>query len=231
MTSVRLRRLQSDYEAVRALAHRHPRIAIEAVSGNPPDRYRLLLRVDSLRERGARVERAGEHRLEIVLPQGYPRDAPLCRMLTPVFHPNIAPHAVCIGDHWSAAESLDFMIQRVGEMLAFQSYNIKSPLNGRAAQWVAQHLEELPIEKREFFIDVAAPAKAPAEAPGAAPGAALAAACAGCGGPGPFDLCGDGHALCADCLARCPTCSRILCIRCGATICQVCASAQRGNSP
>ena len=50
MTSVRLLRLQSDYEAVRRLARLHPRIAVEGVSGNPPDRYRLVLKVKSLRE-------------------------------------------------------------------------------------------------------------------------------------------------------------------------------------
>lgn len=120
MSNFRLRRLQSDYEAVKRLVHLHPKIEVEGVSGNPPDRYRLVLRVRSLKEQGERIDLAREHRLEITLPRTYPRDAPICRMLTPVFHPNIAPHTVCIGDHWSAAERLDEMIQRVGEMLAFQ---------------------------------------------------------------------------------------------------------------
>jgi ubiquitin-protein ligase len=94
------------------------------------------------------------HRLEITLPSGYPRDAPLFRMLTPVFHPNIAPHAVCIADHWTAGQSLDALIQRVGEMLAFQSYNTKSPLNGLAAQWVEENIARLPVEAEEFFLDL-----------------------------------------------------------------------------
>src|SRR6185369_7881995 len=130
---VRLRRLQSDYEAIRRLVRVHPHIKTEGVSGNPPEVYRLFLSVRSLQQRGEELFFVDQHRLEITLPRGYPRDAPTCRMLTPVFHPNIAPHAVCIGDHWSAAQTLDQMIQRVGEMLAFQSYNTKSPLNGSPA--------------------------------------------------------------------------------------------------
>jgi ubiquitin-protein ligase len=156
MTNVRLRRLRADYEAVRRLVRLHPRIEVEGVSGNPPDRYLLVLHVRSMREQGAEIEPADTHRLEITLPGGYPRDAPLFRMLTPVFHPNIAPHAVCIGDHWSAGQSLDALVQRVGEMLAFQSYNTKSPLNGRAAAWAEEHLDLLPLEREDFFIDLAA---------------------------------------------------------------------------
>ena len=160
MTNVRLRRLMADYEAVRRLVRLHPKIDVEGVSGNPPDRYLLVLGVRSVRERGAAIEPADTHRLEITLPSGYPRDAPLFRMLTPVFHPNIAPHAVCIGDHWSAGQSLDMLIQRVVEMLAFQSYNTKSPLNGRAAEWVEENIDLLPLDREELVIDLGSSARA-----------------------------------------------------------------------
>ncbi len=212
MSSVRLRRLQSDYEAVRRLARLHPRIAVEGVSGNPPDRYRLVLKVKSLREKDQDIEVVEEHRLEITLPGGYPRDPPLCRMLTPVFHPNIAPHAVCIGDHWSAAESLDVMIQRVGEMLAFQRYNIKSPLNGRAARWVEENLDRLPIEPGEFLMDLDEAGEAAAAPPGA---------CSNCGAAVEApESCRGGHLLCASCAVRCETCGRLLCLLCGDLRCE-----------
>src|SRR5262252_10204597 len=154
MDNVRLRRLKADHEVVRRLARLHPKIEIEGVFGNPPERYRLRLKVKSLREQGDALTTVDDHRLEVFMPRGYPRDAPLCRMLTPVFHPNIAPHAVCIGDHWTASEPLDLLIQRVGELLAYQSYNTKSPLNGRAAQWVDEHRDQLPIDAEEFFRDL-----------------------------------------------------------------------------
>jgi len=215
-SSMRMRRLQSDYESVQRLAHLHPRIRVEGTRGNPPDRYVLLLKVRSLREQNDRLAIAEEHRLEITLPKAYPRDAPVCRMLTPVFHPNIAPHAVCIGDHWTAAESLDLMIQRVGEMLAFQSYNVRSPLNGRAAQWVEQNLERLPIDRDEFFVDLGS-AAAPADA---------AVACANCGTrlgeTAPARVCDQGHRLCADCGLECERCGGMLCLCCGVSACPRC---------
>ncbi len=205
---VRLRRLQADYEAVKRLVNRHPKIEIEGVFGNPPEKYRLVLRVKSLREHGDTLEIADWHRLEVTLPRGYPRDAPICRMLTPVFHPNIAPHAVCIGDHWTAAESLDGMIQRVGEMLSYQSYNVKSPLNGRAAQWVEEHAAEVPTDRTEFFVDTAAEPIEPARA--------ADAACSNCGAAGAeLASCGRGHALCDDCVLRCEKDQTVLCLQCG----------------
>jgi hypothetical protein len=219
MDNVRLRRLKADHEALRRLAHLHPKIEIEGVFGNPPERYRLVLKVRSLRERGELIEVATEHRLEITMPRGYPRDAPLFRMLTPVFHPNIAPHAVCIGDDWTAGEPLDLLIQRVGEILAYQSYNIKSPLNGRAAQWVVEHADQIPIDREEFFLDLAAAPPLSAEL--AIP------ACSNCGARGGgLAACGAGHLMCADCAMQCPACARLVCLACGHKTCQACRAAQ-----
>lgn len=220
MTSLRLRRLQADYDAVKRLVAHHPRVAVEGVQGNPPERYRLVLKVRSLRERGVEIEIANEHRLEITLPQGYPREAPLFRMLTPVFHPNIAPHAVCIGDHWSPAEGLDAMIQRVGEMLAFQSYNTKSPLNGRAAQWVEEHCDQVPVDPQEFFVDVS---EARREESGKR-------VCSNCGAEsGPFMQCRSGHHLCAACVVACPDCGKQMCILCHPTRCSACTVRSCAN--
>jgi hypothetical protein len=74
-------------------------------------------------------------------------------MLTPVFHPNIAPHAICIGDHWSPGEPLWSIIARIGEMISYQSYNTRSPLNGEAARWVEHHVEELPLDSVSLMPD------------------------------------------------------------------------------
>jgi hypothetical protein len=217
MDNVRLRRLKADHDALRRLAHLHPKIEIEGVFGNPPERYRLVLKVASLRERGETIEIATEHRLEVTMPRGYPRDAPLFRMLTPVFHPNIAPHAVCIGDHWTASEPIDQLIQRVGEILAYQSYNTQSPLNGRAAQWALEHTAQLPIDREEFFVDLAAPP---------APIQPRATACSNCGShDATIASCAAGHALCGDCVVRCSSCAGLVCLSCGETACAACRDA------
>jgi hypothetical protein len=115
--------------------------------GNPPEKYQLRYQIKSLRKDGdVEPVLATQHMVEIVLPRDYPRTPPLCRMLTAVFHPNIAPHAICIGDHWNAGEPLWSMVSRIGEMLAYQSFNVKSPLNGEAARWVEQNMDKVPLD-------------------------------------------------------------------------------------
>jgi ubiquitin-protein ligase len=220
MTTMRLRRLQADYEAVRRLAHLHPRIEVEGVVGNPPEQYVLEIEARSLRERDGRIGIVKKHRVEVTLPLTYPRDPPVSRMLTPVFHPNIAPHSICVGDHWSAGESLANLIQRIGEMLCFQSYNVKSPLNGRAARWVEENEHRLPIDSEEFFLDFS-------DAP---PEESRRVQCANCGSTdGEFTVCAAGHEICPDCTETCPTCGRILCIACGTVRCPECSEVPCAN--
>ncbi len=164
------RRLQADWEAVRKALEGNPLIQIAGTAGNPPQRYHVLYRVRGLEERAdGEVVEKDEHVAEITLLRSYPRQAPLCRMLTPVFHPNIAPHAICIGDHWSAGESLVAILVRIGEMLSFQSYNTKSPLNGAAAAWVEENLERLPIDPRPLTVAAPLPSPPPAPSPPLSP--------------------------------------------------------------
>jgi hypothetical protein len=40
------------------------------------------------------------------------------------------------------------LIVRIGEMLAYQAYNIKSPLDAHAAMWADLNAEKLPMDAR-----------------------------------------------------------------------------------
>jgi ubiquitin-protein ligase len=153
MSTVRLRRLQADYEKVRDYVNRHPRLQLIQADGTPPERYQLEYRIRSLRQTADDLSTVKSHMVEIALPLNYPRMPPQCRMLTPIFHPNIAPHAICIGDHWSPGEPLWSIVARIGEMIAYQSYNTRSPLNGEAARWVDQHVDELPLDPVSMMPD------------------------------------------------------------------------------
>jgi ubiquitin-protein ligase len=218
MDDIRLRRLQADYESMRYLVRVNPKVQVESVSGSPPTLYRLTLNVRSLREQAGSLTYVDTHRVEIRLPLGYPRNAPVCRMLTPVFHPNIAPHAICIGDDWSAGEALDALVMRICEMLAFQSYNVKSPLNGEAAQWVEEHLSELPLDSSFFFVEKDLDFEVVDTDNG------QQEKCANCGEPlgEGAERCEAGHYLCENCVIHCETCSRLLCLACGETVCPTC---------
>jgi|GEM_PF-682987 len=153
MSSVRLRRLQADYQNLVDYIRRHPRLRLIQATGNPPEQYQIEYCIKSLRQVGSELQESKSHLVEISLPRNYPRTPPFCRMLTPVFHPNIAPHAICVGDHWSAGEPLMSIVSRIGEMLAYQSYNVKSPLNGEAARWVEQNQEKLPLDAVSLLVE------------------------------------------------------------------------------
>jgi ubiquitin-protein ligase len=149
MLPPRIRRLKLDHEQLQQRFASWPLIRIAGTAGLPPELYRFqyLIRGLYLAPDGAILERS-EHLLEVNLSLGYPRRAPQCRMLTPVFHPNFDDSSVCIGDFWAASESLDDLIVRIGRMIAYQEYNTKSPLNGLAAKWAAQNTHLLPVDAR-----------------------------------------------------------------------------------
>ena len=149
MASPRIRRLASDHELMQRVLKDSPIIQIAGTAGLPPEIYRFtyLLKGLYVSASGEIVER-DQHVLEVNLSLDYPRRAPQCRMLTPVFHPNFDDASVCIGDFWAASEGLDDLIFRIGRMIAYQEYNTKSPLNGLAAKWAAEHTHLLPIDSR-----------------------------------------------------------------------------------
>jgi ubiquitin-protein ligase len=149
MPSPRTRRLLMDAEAIHARLSGWPLIVMSGKAGIPPEVYRFTFNIKGLYvdPNGNILERS-THVLEVNLSLGYPRRAPQCRMLTPVFHPNFDDSTVCIGDFWAASEGLDDLIIRIGRMIAFQEYNVKSPLNGLAAKWAEQNQSLLPIDTR-----------------------------------------------------------------------------------
>ncbi len=149
--SPRQRRLVSDFRMMRERFTSFPLIHLEHVQGNPPEMYVVSYRIRGIeRLRGDQVVYRDYHEVEIKLPGTYPRTPPTCRMLTPVFHPNIEPAIICIGDHWTASERLCDLVVRIGEMIAYQSHNIKSPLDGEAAMWTDLHGDMLPIDSRDL---------------------------------------------------------------------------------
>ena len=159
MLSPRIRRLKLDHETLLKRFAGWPLIQVAGSAGMPPEAYRITYRIKGLyvSPTGDILERQVHH-LEINLSLGYPRRAPQCRMLAPVFHPNFDDSSVCIGDFWAASEGLDDLIVRIGRMIAYQEYNTKSPLNGLAAKWAAQHTDLLPVDSRNIAPPAADPA-------------------------------------------------------------------------
>ena len=146
---MRTRRLRADAAAMAAAFADFDAITVEPLAGDPPEAYRVRFAVDSL-QRGADGQPVPrrDHTAEIQLTGDYPRLAPKVKLTTPVFHPNIDPASVCVGDHWTAGERLVDLVIRIGEMLGYQAYNIQSPLDGEAAMWADLHRDQLPTDPR-----------------------------------------------------------------------------------
>jgi len=83
-------------------------IRLMQASGEPAEVYKIEFNI-----RGIETVKSNQpvyrtqHVAEIRLGSEYPRIAPMCRMLTPIFHPNIDASAICVGDHWVAGERLN----------------------------------------------------------------------------------------------------------------------------
>jgi ubiquitin-protein ligase len=126
-------------------------IEIKSTIGDPPEIYQVEYRVGGLARGWRNKPRSRDtHLVEIALTSDYPRLAPQCKMLTPIFHPNIDQTTICVGDHWTAGERLVDLVIRIGQMIAFQDYNIKSPLDGEAAMWADLNRDKLPTDKRDL---------------------------------------------------------------------------------
>jgi ubiquitin-protein ligase len=175
MLSPRIRRLKLDHDSLFKRFSGWPLIRIVGTAGMPPELYRFqyLVRGLYVAPDGAILER-NDHLLEVNLSLGYPRRAPQCRMLTPVFHPNFDDSSVCIGDFWAASESLDDLIIRIGRMISYQEYNTKSPLNGLAAKWAAQNHGLLPVDPRPIAPPLNQSAEEPSLSTPSAPQSAAA---------------------------------------------------------
>jgi ubiquitin-protein ligase len=216
--SIRLRRLQAEYEQLANLLADHERIQIAEVMGDPPDRYVIEYHVKGLVEENGEIKGRETHRAQITLGHNYPRERPRCVMLTPVFHPNIDHLAICTEDIGAAGQTLDQTIIFIGAMLTYQAYNLQSPRNGDAARWTVENRHRLPLEGIDLMPR--ALLHSAEMAAGTTP-----EHCANCGRSGPeaeLQLCSNRHLVCERCQLACDNCRQLLCPSCATRRCEQC---------
>jgi ubiquitin-protein ligase len=156
VTNPRLRRLQADYESVRAEFSGHPNVTVEPVGNRlPPERYHVGFRLRGLVLEGEQPRYRELHEVDITLPRGYPAQQPYCVPLQPIFHPNIKDY-FCIADHWAAGTSLVDVIAKLGDMIQWRLYNPRSPLDAIAARWAVEQerseMEIFPVGKVDLGV-------------------------------------------------------------------------------
>ncbi len=150
--STRIRRLQADFDKIKDEFYGHKFIKVNPLEGNPPSRYLITYYLNGLKwdkMRNLPVE-IYQHEVEIYLHKDYPREKPQFKMKTEIFHPNFSSK-VCIADHWAAGECLADIIIQIGQMIQYQNYNPKSPLNQEAARWTIKNRHLLPVGNIDLY--------------------------------------------------------------------------------
>lgn len=148
----RLRRLAADWEQVKKDFASHKHIVVKPVSGDPPDIYHVTYFVNGIYLLpDGRIETLGQHEVEITLHSDYPRYKPICKINTPIWHPNFRDKEVCIGDIWGAGESLSDIIVNIGDMIQYKSWNSYSPLSFEAAQWAIENKHIFPVGTVDLY--------------------------------------------------------------------------------
>lgn len=151
--TARMRRLASDYEQVKKDFAGHKNIIITPIGDEPPEKYHVTYFVNGIYLLpDGRIETLGRHEIEITLHADYPRYKPICKILTPIWHPNFRDGQICIGDIWGAGESLSDIIINIGDMIQYKSWNSYSPLSADAAQWAMENKHLFPVGNIDLYI-------------------------------------------------------------------------------
>lgn len=150
--NARMRRIASDWEQLQKDFGNHPYIKVTPMGPEPPERYHVTYFVNGiyLLPDGS-IQTLARHDVEITLHADYPRYKPLCRILTPIWHPNFRDGQICIGDIWGAGESLSDIIINIGDMIQYKSWNSYSPLSADAAKWAIEHKHMFPVGNLNLY--------------------------------------------------------------------------------
>ncbi len=158
--TARMRRLASDWEQVKKDFTGHKNIVVTSIGEEPPEKYHVTYFVNGIYLLpDGRIETLARHEVEITLHADYPRYKPICKILTPIWHPNFRDGQICIGDIWGAGESLSDIIINIGDMIQYKSWNSYSPLSADAAQWAMDNKHLFPVGNVELYIADYASAK------------------------------------------------------------------------
>jgi hypothetical protein len=143
----RISALSGDFNEITVLTGWNKRISFEAENyfRNAPSIYKVTLDYPSfvrLSDDGHTPVILGNHRCEIELGAGYPRQAPRVKWLTPIFHPNINPenHMVCLGvlmDRYLPSLGLGRLVTMLAEMVQWRNFDAANCFNVRAGEWAA----------------------------------------------------------------------------------------------
>jgi hypothetical protein len=217
-------RLAVDHDKLQRLLAVTPAITLVESTGEPPTRYLLEYRVKTWSKdpQGTAIAPLDQVRAEFVLPDGYPRHPPVVRLLSPVYHPNVSGEQVALSPGWSAGTSLPLYLLRLAEVLAFQSYSLKFPLNPAAATWAEQQLATFPTDDTDFLHSLHLAEGILREAEGDLRPDDHCLTCQTTADQVPLHVAVSHHIVCERCLRLCAHCQMVLAPQSPQQACTVC---------
>lgn len=151
--TARMRRIAADCEQLKKDFANHKYITVSPIGPEPAEKYHVTYFVNGIYlQPDGRIETLGRHEVEITLHADYPRYKPVCKILTPIWHPNFRDGQICIGDIWGAGESLTDIIINIGDMIQYKSWNSSSPLSADAADWALKNKHLFPVGMIDLYI-------------------------------------------------------------------------------
>ena len=159
----RTARLAEEYRRLAREFAFHPVINIIPLGEYPPETYQVEFRVRTVTFEKARRKLHFVDNVALVLALGaaYPDSPPTVHPPEGLFLPNADDDRIQIDGAWHAGDWLADLLPRLGEMLAYRTYDPDSVLNADALNWQEANVGVLPTDKSGDFS--AAAGGSPAE--------------------------------------------------------------------
>lgn len=126
----------------------HPWISVAPIKGDPPEQYEITYMLNGLcKTREGKIVESENHRVELVIPFGFPHFPPSCKPKGDIFHPDFDPAAICLGDFWHQERSLSDLIIHIGKMINGEFYSTTNAFNEKAAVWYQNNRTKFPLTR------------------------------------------------------------------------------------
>ncbi len=124
----------------------HSYIQVKNVASGSSEEYEVTFNVRGLIINDEdEVQESQNHVIHITIPFGFPLFPPSCKPITPIFHPDFDPGAICLGDFWDQDRSCTELIEFLAKMISGETYSKENAFNEKAAAWYVSHTDQFPL--------------------------------------------------------------------------------------